>query len=399
VVAGEGFGEGRGVIAKFLFAEKIWTYGQHVRNYEQIWERYLKFFPDKTYAIMVSSGSTANELIAMRRKWELQRVDEWPRRNKVIFPVNTWISSVSPWINLGFEPVFVDVEKHNLNVLSDALAKAFSGSELGSIGTVFYTALLGFFGDLEKCKKVTEDNGARFLMDNCEASFSEVGETDGWNKWAKPICAFATCSTSIYVSHFTTSSTEGGLIFTQNEEEAEWFRMARNHGMTRGMPDQYKNPKVNPDFDFYLMGSNYRSSNLAAYMASLDFERGSALSTHRRTIWETFSSELLRADTKKEFWFLRQPPGEDIVVPLAIPIVTKTPEKKARIEGYLKAKGVMTRPIIGGCLLHHTAFQGYGNPEDYPVANHAHHCGLYIGLHKDVTVDMARKLAREIASL
>lgn len=385
-------------ISKFLFTERIWTYGAHVRAYEEMWEKYLQGYGQKTHAIMASSGSTANELIAMRRKWELQKEGRWPKANKVIVPVNTWISSVSPWINLGFEPVFVDVESHNLNVGPEALSRAFAAHEPGTIGTVFYTALLGFFGDLFACKEVAESHGARFLMDNCEASFSSIQDNDGWNTWDVKLCSFTTCSTSVFYSHFTTSGTEGGLIFTQNDEEAEWFRMARNHGMTRGMPDSYKNPKVSPDFDFYLMGSNYRSSNLQAYMASLDFERGLALSDHRKYMFHIFQS--LAWDGKKsKIRLFQNGPIKGVAVPLAIPIVCEDEAKKNRVEGYLKARGVMTRPIIGGNLLRHTAFAGYGNPEDFPVADHAHHCGLYIGLHKNVTEKMVTDIAFNIAKL
>lgn len=316
-------------ISKFLFTERIWTYGAHVRAYEEMWEKYLAGY-EKTHTIMVSSGSTANELIAMRRKWELQKEGRWPKANKVIVPVNTWVSSVSPYINLGFEPVFVDVESHNLNVGPEALSRAFAAHEPGTIGTVFYTALLGFFGDLFACKEVTENHGARFLMDNCEASFSSIQDNDGWNTWDVKLCSFATCSTSVFYSHFTTSGTEGGLIFTQNDEEAEWFRMARNHGMTRGMPDSYKNPKVSPDFDFYLMGSNYRSSNLQAYMAFLDFERGLALSDHRRRMFEAFQT--LAWDHKSKIRLFHNGSVKGTAVPLAIPIVCEDEAKKNRVE-------------------------------------------------------------------
>ena len=151
-------------ISKFLFTERIWTYGKYVAQYEEMWNKFIGF---GVKSVMVSSGSTANELIALRRKWELEQAGEWPRKNKVIFPVNTWISSVTPYIHAGFEPVFVDVDARNLNVFSWHLEEAFKKDTDKLIGTVFYTALLGFFGDIEKCIEVTKKNGARFLMDNC----------------------------------------------------------------------------------------------------------------------------------------------------------------------------------------------------------------------------------------
>ena len=126
-------------LSKFLFTNRIWTQGDTVRSYEEKWEKMLD-----CYAIMVSSGSSANELIALRRKWELQQVEEWPRRNKVVFAVNSWISNCSTFINLSFEPIFCDVNKLNLNVTSNELKKILDKDVDHNIGTVFYTTLLGF---------------------------------------------------------------------------------------------------------------------------------------------------------------------------------------------------------------------------------------------------------------
>ncbi len=377
-------------IGKFLLTEPIWTYGAWVKRYEDMW---VEQFGCK-HAVMVSSGSAANEVIALRRKWELQRTGEWPRRNKVIFPVNTWISSVSVWINIGFEPVFVDVHRGTLNVTPETLESVFVKDKEGTIATVFYTALLGYSHGLDVCRMVANFYGARFLMDNCEASFSyyrDRGQT-------RSILTAATCSTSIFFSHFTTSGTEGGLIFTDSEDEADWFRMCRSHGLTRGMPDRYKNPDVSPDFDFYLLGSNYRSSNLQAYMASLDFKRALEFSQDQRRLLLYTVNDNLDKSKYARFGF-----SADLThcldVPLAIPILCRTKQHRTKVESHLKSIGVMTRPIIGGSLLSHTCFKGYGNPEDYPNAKWAHECGFYIGINKDVTMEMGSALTEELNTL
>ncbi len=363
-------------IGAFLFWEPMWTYGRWVRRYEEMWEQRFGV----KHAIMVSSGSAANELIALRRKWELEQAGEWPRRNKIVFPVNTWLSSCSVWINLGFEPVFTDVSKGNLNMLPDQLIDVLVNDESKEIATVFYTALLGWANAPTWCKEITEKHGARFLMDNCEASFSSSDEHPS-------ILTIATCSTSVFFSHFTSTGTEGGLIFTESQEEAEWYQMARSHGLTRGMPAKYKNPAVNPDFDFYLMGSNYRSSNLQAYMAIQDLDRAWAFSrVARRRLFNEFNDLL---DIRK-YW--RFQPADD-AIPLAIPILCETRDQRIKVEATLKAIGVLTRPIIGGCLVAHRPFQKYGKIDDFPVAKWSHECGLYIGLNPKVTLKMVRDLA------
>lgn len=366
-------------IGWFLFNEPIWTYGKWVRKYEEMWERKFKL----KHAILVSSGSTANELIALRRKHELQEAGEWPQKNKVIFPVNTWISSVSPWINIGFEPVFVDPEVNTLNVNSSKIKEAFEKNN--NIGTVFYTTLLGFFDNIVECKKITESNGARFLLDNCESSFSYCDATpDGEKSKEISVLKLATSSTSIFFSHLTMSGTEGGFVFTESDEEADWYRMARSHGLTRGMPDKYKNPDVNSDFDFYLMGSNYRSSNLQAYMAILDFERAYKFSRRKRLWYFKVLNSLLDKDKYIKL-FPNFKLKESGFCPLAIPIVCRSKRQRLIIESELKENGVITRPLIGGCLLAHTAFKKYGKIEDFPNAKFLHENAIYIGLNKTVT--------------
>jgi dTDP-4-amino-4,6-dideoxygalactose transaminase len=379
-------------ISKFLFTEKIWTYGKWVEKYEKMWSDFL----GGTHVVMVSSGSSANELIALRRKWELQQSGQWPNKNKVVAPCNTWISSVSVWINAGYDVVFTDVSPVNLNMTSEHLKEVFSKDINKEIGTVFYTALLGFYGDILECKRLTEAHGAKFLMDNCEATLSlhheYVGHDADW------LMNFSTCSTSLFFSHFVISGTEGGLILTKNKDEADFYRMMRSHGLTRGMPDKYKNPSVSPMFDFALLGSNYRSSNLQAYMASLDFKRGTKYSArkYRQKIYNTFSLNL-RVD---KFNTCQQINGyPDDVIPLAIPIICKDKTLKNEVELYCRLNGIETRPIIGGCLLAHTAFKGYGDTRDFPVAMHVHDCGLYVGINKNVTEKMAFDLAQELNKL
>lgn len=387
----------------WLCTEKIWTAGEWVRRYEKIWEDYTNC----PHVIAVSSGSAANELIALRRKWELEKEGSWPKKNKVIFAANTWISNVSPWLNIGFEPIFVDAKTLNLNVSIEDLRDALIKNK--NVGTVFYTTLLGYSDDLLELKKTATKYNAKFLLDNCESSFS-------WQRTAINYGDFGldeshisynnlvTCSTSCYFSHFTTSGTELGLIFTHHDEEADWYRMARNHGMTRGMPEKYWNKNVDRAFDFYLMGSNYRTSNLACYMASLDFERALKFSEEKRIrISNEFYHNL---DLNKFEW----PQYENTLyennkmIPLALPIIVSKranrPDLINKIKDYLISKGVETRPVVGGFLGAHTTFKKYNlNPKNFPRSIWIHNNGIYIGLHHKITLKMARKLAKEISNL
>jgi len=364
-------------IGAWLLKENHWSAGEWVRRYEQQWEDYT----GAPYAIMVSSGSAANLLIAQRRKHELMQGGEWPQKNKVVFPVVNWISAVSPWIQLGFQPVFMDVSS-NMCSSGDQVSIALLDKD---VGAVFYTTLLGLSGDLDRIQKICDHRSVPLYLDNCESSFSL------WDE--RHFCNFGTSSTSFYFSHHTSGNQEGGMVFCQTAEEACWYRMARNHGMTRGMPDAYKNPEAHPHFDFYLMGSNHRSSNLIAYMASLDFRRALDFCWKRRALSAKFTHELDDKNYENPHMLL----GNS--VPLVLPIVCRKDGGIVKVKKLLNKLGIEHRPIVGGNLLRHTAFRGYGKAKQFKRANHIHDEGLYIGLHSKVTARMVQDLANQLNDL
>jgi len=396
-------------ISKFLLTNDKWTVGPEIEKYEKKWSDYTGC----PYVVMVSSGSAANELIALHRREELKKSGEWIcGENKVLFNVVNWISSISVFANLSFKPVFVDVDLSNLNPSIEQIAAALDKDP--EIKTIFYTTLLGQSCDLEKLVKLCSERGVKLLLDNCESSFSwEIfNKEDQFCHQKVHFCNITLSSTSVYASHFTSGLQEGGLLFAQDEETYNWLKMARNHGMTRGMPDRYKNPYVDETFEFCVMGSNYRTTNLIAYMHSLDFDRSLKWSEkNRRNIAVKFYGYLnpvewqgSKLNIKHKFaipMFNSDNTGNHI--PLAIPIV-KDPlyideGLINRVKGYLKAVGVGHRALVGSHMLRHTAFDGFGSPEDFPNAEYLHKNSLYIGLHQGFTEKDAVSLAKEISNI
>lgn len=369
-------------IGYWLLTEDHWSAGDFVRDYEKKWEKYT----GAPHAIMVHSGSAANFLIAQRRKYELQKEGRWPQQNKVLFPAVNWISSISPWVQQGFRPVFMDVSA-NMCSSSDQVADALDNH---SLAAVFYTTLLGFAGDLRNIKKLCYESDVPLYLDNCESSFTTINDGEMWRYQKRHVCNIATSSTSFYFSHHTSGNQEGGMIFCQSPVEAHWYRMARNHGMTRGMPAFYHNADVDPRFDFYMMGSNHRTTNLAAYMASLDFDRALAFSPRRQELSLKFAYAL--NDQK----FERPHRHIDGEVPLVLPIVTKDKSIVEQLKKTLNNLKVEWRPIVGGNMLRHTALGLQDCAKDFPRAEHIHENGVYIGLHKGVTDSMVVNLAKAL---
>ena len=70
-------------IAKFILSTKNkWTQDIHVKNFEKLMAEYIGV----KYAVFVSSGSTANTILAQYLKDSLKN----SKRNTVVLPSTTW---------------------------------------------------------------------------------------------------------------------------------------------------------------------------------------------------------------------------------------------------------------------------------------------------------------------
>ena len=372
-------------LAVWILRNRQWTAGPEVRAYEQRWEA----ITGATHAIMVGNGSLANELVARRCRHELERDGHWLKRNRVVFPVCTWPTSVTPWLAAGFQPVWVEISP-NLCGSFDQICEAITDRK--SVGAVFFSSLLGRTGYLPELEKLCTKHGIFLGVDNCEASFSRTHDILGAP--GRHCCSYGTSTTSFYFSHHTTTGTEGGMIFTNNDEAAEWFRMARNHGLTRGMPEHYRNPNIDPLFDFCIEGTNARSSDLQAYMGSLVLDRSIAFAARRVAMADRFFTLLDR----ERFYYPAPSEREPLMSLPIIPHPTRRDvgDMKAHIHRVLHAQGIEYRPIVAGNLLRQTAFKRYGDASKFPLAEWVHKAGVYVGLHERVTDDMIENLAHAL---
>ena len=202
------------------------------------------------YAVFVSSGSTANTLIAQYVKDKSKNFKE---KNKVILPSTTWQTSCSPWVREGFDPIFIDVSMDDFSIDKNKLIK-YVDQNHASIACIFPTSLIGYSQNLESLKQIQDKYKIPIYIDNCENNF---GQFDNKN-----ISSYFTSSTSTYFGH-QLQSIEGGFIFTNNLEEYEYFIINRNHGMSRSLDlygldkSKYINNNVDPLFDFYSFDFSY----------------------------------------------------------------------------------------------------------------------------------------------
>lgn len=347
----------------FLNKKNFWTMNKEVSAFEKEMAKYI----GTKHAIFVSSGSTANTLIAMYLKDKF--FSEY--KKNIVFPSTTWTTSIAPFVREGFNPCFIDI---NLNDFSIDLNQLESYLKKNSETTacIFITSLIGFCPNINKLKEMSAKYKVKIMMDNCENTF---GNFENQN-----ISSFFTSTTSTYFGH-QLQSVEGGFIFTNDISEYEYFIMARNHGMTRALsnPEKYLNKDVDSRFDFYYIGNNFRNTDINAFIGRLDFKRKDKLKSKRIEIYKFFKNNL------KDNIYLPEINKTYEHVPFCLPLIFRNKETKQKVENFCRDNNIETRPIISGNLLKQTCYKKYGDYLNYPNSQKLHDFAFYVGLHYNVS--------------
>jgi len=350
-------------ICNFILNKKNnWTQGQYVKKIENDFSKFV----DSKYSVFVSSGSTANTLLAMYIKDHIFSEE----KKEIIFPSTTWTTSISPFIREGFKPVFIDISLEDFCLDLDLTEKYL---ELNSkkIAAIVCVSLIGQVPDIDRLIYLQNKYNVKILLDNCE-------NTLGLYK-NKNISSYFTSTTSTYFGH-QVQSVEGGFIFTNDENEYRYFLMNRNHGMTRSLDvygidsSTYQNPNVNKLFDFYNLGNNFRNTDINAFIGLLDLSRIHSYSSKRIELYNKIKSIFNDLILPKEF-------ENRTAVPFCFPFVSKDINLINKILNFCKENKIETRPIISGNLLLQTCYKKYGNHQDFKNSQFLHTNGFYIGIY------------------
>ena len=239
------------------------TIGKKVAEFEMAMAEYLKV----KHFIMVNSGSSANLAIIESLVRPSSGEPLLPTGSRVIVPAIAWPTTVWPIIQLGLEPVFVDIDQRTLGLDLKEVRKVLEKDR--SIKALMIIHPLGLCLDGEELKKLCEDFGLILLEDNCESLGSAFnGEMAGTLGKAG--------SFSFYFSHHLTTM-EGGGIATNDFEVAQDLQSIRSHGWSRNRTDHKKweleNPEIDSRFMFVSAGYNIRPMEIQAAIGLSQLKR------------------------------------------------------------------------------------------------------------------------------
>jgi CDP-6-deoxy-D-xylo-4-hexulose-3-dehydrase len=346
------------------------TMGSRVQAFEREFARYI----GAEHAVMVNSGSSANLLAISALNAQVTPQGLYPG-DEVIVPAVTWPTTITPIIQNGCVPVFVDIDPDTLNLRPEELERAWAPRTRA----VFAVHLLGNPVRMAEVMAFARERDLWVIEDTCESLGTTIGE--------QKTGAIGDVGTfSFYFSHHITTI-EGGMLVTDDARIADLARSMRAHGWTRGLTNREEletaSPWIDPRFLFVHIGYNLRPMELQAAFGSVQLAKLDEYNEARRSVADRLLAEL--AGLGDELSFVTEQPGGRSTW-FGFAVITKDAETRKALSKHLEAAGIETRPLVAGNLAVQPAFRDSPHRAVGSLAN-ASSIGqraLYIGNHPDL---------------
>ena len=348
-------------LAKFVLTSDRFTNGKKVREFESKWNDWL----GSKYSLYVSSGSTANYLLLSAIK-ELYNLNDG---DKVLVPACTWVTNVGPVIQLGFTPIFCDINLDNFSFCEQDLehiAKVHPDIKL-----IFVTHLIGFSANNERYKNLFPN--ALILDDVCESHGCK--SSDGSKRGSDSLGA----TFSFYFGHHM-STIEGGMVSTNNYELYDLMKMKRSHGLARESTryNEYakRYPNISDQFLFITDGYNFRNHEICAVLGLSQLKRLDRYVQKRNENYKKFV-ELISTHTSSFY----VPLVPQTCSNFCFPLICKTKELADKMKKIFDDNGIEHRPIIGGNLLRQPFLRDYkiSTSKNNLIVDEVNDNGIYLG--------------------
>jgi CDP-6-deoxy-D-xylo-4-hexulose-3-dehydrase len=368
-------------LAKFVLFSDRFTNGKKVKEFEKKWSDWL----GSKYSLYVSSGSTANYLLLASVK-ELYGLKDG---DKVLVPSCTWVTNIGPVIQLGFTPIFCDINLDNFSFCENDLEHI---SKIHpDIKLIFITHLIGFSANNEKYQELFPN--ALILDDICESHGCK--SANGIKRGSNSLGA----TFSFYFGHHI-STIEGGMVSTNNYELYDLMRMKRSHGLARESEkyQEYvsKYPDISNQFLFITDGYNFRNHELGAVLGLSQLKRLDKYIAIRNKNFKNFIN--LISNHTELFYEIKM---TENCSNFCFPLVCKNKKDADSLKKLFDENGIEHRPIISGNLLKQPFLSGYKitTNKDNLNVDIIHENGIYLGNNQFVNKHNIKLLSNIIDKL
>ena len=347
------------------------TKGQLNVQFEKEWSEWL----GKKYSVFVNSGSSANlaALYSLLLSGKL-------RNNKIVVPAVSWVTTVTPAVQFGMEPIMCECDEDNLGLNIEHLKQIIKEHDPSSIILVH---VLGFPNHMNEIVELCKEHDIRLIEDTCESIGSEYE--------GKKLGTFGDLSTfSFYFGHHM-STIEGGMISTDDEDLYHILLSIRSHGWDRDLPKskqielrkKYNISDFRSLYTFYYPGFNLRATDLQAFIGLQQLNKLSTIIENRNINYQRYHDGI-----KNTEWKIN-PPTNSFISNFSYPVITKN--IKELVEK-LTENNIECRPLICGSINEHPFwYERYGKQE-LPISKKVHEYGLYLPNNHQMTIEEVDKV-------
>jgi len=336
-----------------------WLAGFGPRSIE--FEEKVAAFFGKKYGVFVNSGSSAC-LLALA-------VLKLPKGTKVITPACTFSTTLAPIIQLGLDPVFVDVGLDDYVTQVDEVLAAVTDD----VKVLMIPNLIGNKPNWKALKDGLAAMGREdiILIEDSADTVTYTAETD-------------IATTSFYASHVITAGGAGGMVMFNDEklrniclQFRDWGRMGDDSEI---MSDRFNHTVDGIPYDhkflYGVLGYNFKSSEMNAAFGLVQLERFKQFEGIRRANIERYIENLqgvgdlvLPNDSIKPNW-------------LAVPLQTG---KRYELLHFLEENGIQTRVTFAGNVTRHPIYREY--LQEFKNSDTIMKNGFLLGAHHGMTVE------------
>ncbi|KMW57411.1 DegT/DnrJ/EryC1/StrS aminotransferase [Candidatus Rhodobacter oscarellae] len=320
------------------------------------------------HAVFVNSGSSANLLMiyALREAGRL-------RNNKAIAASVSWVTTVAPLLQFGFDTKLCDCDPMDLGLDLNHLEELCRTHEPSVLILVH---VLGHANKLKEIQEICDRYGVILLEDSCEALGSAyAGRKLGTHGTAG--------SFSFYYGHHV-STIEGGMVVTDDSDLQQVMLSLRSHGWSRDLSPERREALTSAHdvdavrnlYTFYHAGFNLRSTDLQARLGQSQLLKLDDIVKVRERNFEAYRAALPD--------FFAQTSEADPLSSFAYGTFVEN-----RLETYeaLTDAQIEVRPLICGNIARHPFWLRNHKAAALPNADKVHDLGLYLPNHHNLTLD------------
>ena len=375
-------------------------------RYSDLFEKKLGEYLGVPYVSLVNSGSSANLLAFMALTSPKLGERRVKRGDEVITVACGFPTTVTPIIQYGAIPVFVDVCIPQYNIDVTKLEAALSEKTKA----VMIAHTLGNPFDLKAVKRFCDAHGLWLIEDNCDALGSRY-TLDGETRFTGTIGDIGT--SSFYPPHHMTMG-EGGAVYTKNVVLHNILRSMRDWGRDCRCPSGVDNicqhrfdgqygelPRgYDHKYVYSHFGYNLKVTDLQASIGCAQLEKFPHFVERRKENFKRLRAALTPAEDKL---ILPEPCENADPSWFGFLLTCREGVSREQLVRFIEQKGVQTRMLFAGNLTKHPCFdelresgEGYRIVGELRETDRIMRDTFWVGVYPGMTAEMIDYMASVI---